>query len=71
MQAEVKDFNPPYMVRFLAVSRTYFCADLTNVVKERKHRTGTAARPKEVLLGGRAPTPRQPALRPQYAPPSV
>ena len=64
MQAEVKDFNPPYVVRFLAVSRTYFCAGLANAVKERKHRMG-------VTSPALTPTLRQPALRPQYTPPSV
>lgn len=43
MQTEAKDFNPRpshmVMVRFLAVSRAYFCADLANMVNGNK-RTG-------------------------------
>lgn len=60
MQAEVKNFNPPYLVRFLAVSRAYFCADLASEVNARKHRAGISST-----------TLRQPAPRPQCAPPSV
>ena len=68
MQAEVKDFNPPYMVRFLAVSRTSFCADLANLVKERKHRMGVSS---PALTPTPTSTLWQPALRPQCAPPSA
>ena len=60
MQVEMKDFNPVYVERLLAVSRVYFCADLASVANERKHRAGVTR-----------PIPPQPALRQQCTLPSV
>ena len=60
MQVEMKDFNPVYVARLLTVSRAYFCADLASVINARKHRAGVTR-----------PTPPQPALRQQCAPPNA
>ena len=60
MQTEMKTFNPVYVARLLAVSRAYFYADLASFANERKHRV-------DVIPA----TLRQPAPRPQCAPPTV